>query len=266
MLKVADLFSGIGGFSLGLQNTGGFETVAFCEKEAFCQRVLYKHWPHVPIYPDIKLLTGKQLGEIDVLCGGYPCQPVSTAGKRQGTADDRYLWPEMYRLVVEARPRWVIAENVTGHISMGLDEVLSDLESAFYTTTVFVLPACAVDAPHRRDRVWIVAHTDSQSQSTSTKHGNKGCRELGSVANTDQQGSQGWNGKELRERAGKCPSRESHTRKQQFCWLPEPPVGRVVDGLPNRVDRLKALGNAVVPQITEALGRAILTVEKGTVK
>jgi DNA (cytosine-5)-methyltransferase 1 len=132
MLKVLDLFSGIGGFSLGLERTGGFETVAFCEIEDYPRRVLAKHWPNVPIYEDVKELTYERLetdglGGIDIIVGGYPCQPFSTAGKRRGAEDDRHLWPEVKRLMATVRPTWGVFENVAGHISMGLDEVLSDL-------------------------------------------------------------------------------------------------------------------------------------------
>jgi DNA (cytosine-5)-methyltransferase 1 len=157
-LKVLDLFSVIGGFSLGLERTGGFETVAFCEIDPFCQKVLKKHWPDVPIYNDVRTLNYD--GPVDVITGGYPCQPFSLAGKRQGESDDRHLWPAMFSLVKKHRPSWVIGENVAGHIGMGLDDVLSDLEGEAYAVRTFVIPACAVDAPHRRDRVWIVAHTD----------------------------------------------------------------------------------------------------------
>ena len=119
MLRVLDLFSGIGGFSLGLERTGGFETVAFCEIDPFCRQVLAKHWPDVPIHEDVRSLNGDAIGPVDVVCGGYPCQPFSLAGKRAGQEDDRHLWPEMYRIMDELRPAWFIGENVAGHVSMG---------------------------------------------------------------------------------------------------------------------------------------------------
>ena len=158
-MRVLDLFSGIGGFSLGLERAG-FETVAFCEIDPYCRKVLKKHWPEVPIFEDIRKLNGDEVDDIGLICGGYPCQPFSCAGKREGKNDDRHLWPEMYRIIKAIRPRWVIAENVAGHISMGLDTVLSDLEAEGYTCWTFVIPACAVDAKHRRDRVWIVANAN----------------------------------------------------------------------------------------------------------
>jgi site-specific DNA-cytosine methylase len=137
----------------------GMQTVAFCEIDPYCRKLLAKHWPEVPIHLDITKLDGSQYaGAIDVICGGYPCQGFSTAGKRRGEEDERYLWPEMRRIIQQARPRWVICENVRGHISLGFDAVAAQLEDDGFTVWPFVIPACAVGAPHRRDRVWIVAH------------------------------------------------------------------------------------------------------------
>jgi len=179
-MKTLDLFSGIGGFSLGLESTGAFRTVAFCEIEPFCQRVLRYHWPEVPIFGDIHELTKQKLeevgiesGTIDMVCGGFPCQPFSCAGKRRGKEDDRYLWPEMLRVVKEIRPRWVFGENVANIVSMALDNVLSDLESEGYETAAFVVPACAVGAPHRRDRVWILAYSDGRQYAPCGSQPNK---------------------------------------------------------------------------------------------
>ncbi|WP_440972299.1 DNA cytosine methyltransferase [Marinococcus luteus] len=147
----------------------GIETAAFCEQDPFCQQVLKKNWPGVPIFEDVTMLSRQLLEErgvdvetIEFITGGFPCQPYSIAGKRSGTADDRDLWPEMSRLIREIKPRWVIGENVAHFANMELDRTLSDLESAGYSGQSFVLPACAVNAPHRRDRVFIVAHADSE--------------------------------------------------------------------------------------------------------
>ena len=164
-LRVLDLFSGIGGFSLGLERTGGFETVALCEIEKYPQSILRKQWPDVPIYEDVRNVSAESLRAdgitgIDVICGGWPCQPFSVAGKRDGTADDRHLWPEVHRLVAELKPRWVFGENVAGFVDMALDETISDLEAEGYEARATVIPACAVNAAHRRDRVWIVAHSN----------------------------------------------------------------------------------------------------------
>lgn len=274
-LRVLDLFSGIGGFSLGLERTGGFETVAFCEYEPFPRAVLAKHWPDVPCFPDVRTLKGTDIdGTVDVICGGYPCQPFSTAGQRRGKEDDRHLWPEFNRLVAELRPTWVIGENVAGHISMGLDDVLSDLEGQGYACRSFVIPACAVDAPHRRDRVWTVAYSKklrSNVVKSQTIHGGtiqpvwkprrSCCADI--VADTNNQGLQGRtqtrNIGSKRSRRNEQPERRSDLPRA--AWLPEPNVGRVANGVPRRMDRLKALGNAVVPQIPEMIGRAILVAE-----
>lgn len=145
-MKVIDLFSGIGGFALAA-HWMGWETVAFCERDPFCQRILAKHWPTVPIHPDITTLDYGALPSADLVCGGYPCQPFSTAGKRKGADDDRALWPAMLAVITAVRPTWVVAENVAGHISMGLDDVLASLEDSGYTTWPVVIPACAVGAP-----------------------------------------------------------------------------------------------------------------------
>ena len=294
-LRVLDLFSGIGGFSLGLERTGGFETAAFCEYEAFPRAVLAKHWPNVPCFPDVRELKGSDIdGPIDLICGGYPCQPFSAAGKRKGTADDRHLWPEFNRLVDELRPTWVIGENVAGHLSMGLDDVLSDLERQGYAARTFVIPACAVDAPHRRDRVWTIAQSQAgafqnascdgweqspdgepikadrewaskrqQKRSVGGAYSQQAAQATANANNTRPQGrlsdkkphSEGW-----QEPSDGRPAQRSYWRDwgRACVWKPEPDVGRVANGVPRRVDRLKALGNAVVPQVVEMIGYAIL--------
>lgn len=290
-MKFLDLFSGIGGFSLGLE-AAGMETAAFCEYDDKARKVLKKNWPGVPIFEDVRtlnkeLLDGEGIKDIRLICGGYPCQPFSLAGKRGGAADDRHLWPEMFRLVQELRPDWVIGENVAGHITMGIDQVLTDLENEGYTARPFIIPACAVDAPHRRDRVWIVAHAHSHSESDGPVNeqrmvANPECRSrwdseslvgrenhkakrpqdtnsfAGSgqdVANTNGAQCQG-NSVSIRTRAeysDSCsPSR----------WKPEPSVGRVAHGIPNRTHRLKQLGNAVVPQVVQKIGEAIMLIEE----
>ena len=244
MLKVLDLFSGIGGFALGLQQTGGFETIAFCEIEEYAQRVLRKHWPEVPIHNDIKELDGEQYrGSVDVICGGWPCQPFSTAGDRRGESDDRHLWPEFNRLISQVEPRWVIGENVVGHITMGLDQVLSDLEGQGYSIETFVIPACALNAPHRRDRVWVIANACGERL--------QGCAESGEserACSTEQPRSQ-----TSRGNIEALPNRSP--------WESESGILRVVDGVSSRVDRLKGLGNAVCPPIVSVIGQAILKAE-----
>ena len=168
MLKLLDLFSGIGGFSLGLESTGGFETIAFVEKDDFCQKVLKKHWPNITIEGDIRNVKGDKY-EADVVTGGFPCQPFSVAGKRKGTDDDRYLWDETIRVVRECKPRWFIGENVEGIININngvvLRQVQTDLEKEGFEVQCIVIPAAGVGAWHQRKRVWILAHNISNSNS-----------------------------------------------------------------------------------------------------
>lgn len=168
-MRHLDLFSGIGGFAIAAQRVG-WQTVAFCDCEEFSQRVLATHWPNVPCHPDIRKLEGKTLGPVDIVTGGYPCQPFSMAGKRRGQEDDRDLWPEMFRLVLETGARWVVAENVAGHISMGLERTLSNLAGAGYEAVPLVIPACAVGARHRRDRVWIIGHRGGVRRTHLCRH------------------------------------------------------------------------------------------------
>lgn len=278
-MRVLDLFSGIGGFSLGLERAG-METVAFCEYDKKAQLVLKKHWPEIPIYDDIRQLTGKQIakdiGTIDLICGGFPCQPFSVAGKQRGEEDDRHLWPEMFRLIQEIRPRWVIGENVAGLINMGLDQVLSDLESANYSCQTFVIPACALDAPHRRDRVWIVGnakemHVNGGGDKRETSRPQiPELRNTGStnnVAHSKRQrpprsGEHKRSGDSTQDINRKTSGADNGSERGKGCWLPEPELGRVAHGIPNRVDRLKQLGNAVVPQIVEVIGRTIMEIDK----
>ena len=198
-MKVLDLFSGIGGMSLGLERAG-MQTIQFCEIEPFCREVLKRHWPGVPIHDDIRSLRGDDYRGVDIIAGGFPCQDASVAGKGAGLAGERTgLWREFARLVAECRPRWVLAENVPGLRTRGADRVLSDLETLGYTARPLVVGAWAVGAPHRRDRVWIVADRDSgairnesgrcsgQSGAGETDH-----RELGAaMANRDGRGFDG---------------------------------------------------------------------------
>ena len=182
MIKILDICSGIGGFSLGLEATGGFDTVAFCEFDDFCCKVLNKHWPNVPIYKDLKEIGNEPeriIQEFDLICGGIPCQPFSLAGKQKGKEDDRHLWPYMYEIVKSKKPTWVIVENVGGFVNVALDDVCLDLETQGYATQSFIIPACSVEAPHKRDRIWILgklmADTESNGEdgvlrTTESKH------------------------------------------------------------------------------------------------
>ena len=268
-LRVLDLFSGIGGFSLGLERTGGFETVAFCEIEPFPRRVLAKHWPGVPIYEDVRELTADTLARdgigVDVICGGFPCQDISLAGRRQGLDGERSgLWFEYARIIGELRPEFVIVENTPGLLSLGMGDVLGDLAALGYDAEWHCIPACYVGADHIRDRVWIIANHDARHGGdefrTVEPQGKVGKASADALRpglqrrrNTRENGDDAgailpWIG--LTRDAAPLISGEHRLHK--------PVLGRGIHGLPNRVDRIAALGNAVVPQIPELIGRAIL--------
>jgi DNA (cytosine-5)-methyltransferase 1 len=372
-MKIIDLFSGIGGFSLGLEATGGFETVQFVENEPWCQKILAKNFPGVPIAGDIREYDGQKA---DIVVGGFPCQPFSVAGKRKGTRDDRHLWPEMLRVIKACKPRWVIGENVRNLTSiqdgMVFEQVCTDLENENYEVQPFVIPASAVNAPHQRYRVWIVAHSDSirnqsnlretsrkgqnektsntesssrsnggsalsgssrdekqstnvansksnqevselrttesehdkrnsRMESTSSSNGQSVRESSKDVANSEssksrkqtkwekgkdsQRGSNDSRGFErerpkdvadskISERDALQTNREygettpqevfrdrSGIQRQTSWWSSEPRVGRVAYGVSDKVDRLKGLGNAIVPQIAYQIGLAILQAE-----
>ena len=271
------------------------QTAAFCEYDQHARKVLKKHWPDVPIFHDIRDLNAEVLydngiQDIGLICGGYPCQPFSLAGERRGAKDDRHLWPEMFRLVKELRPTWIIGENVVGHITMGLDQVLIDLEGEGYATRPFVIPACAVDAQHRRDRVWVIAHSDRDSESKLSINESQRRRKL--VENSSsgsRQHSEGitrrkdrkakWSqnpnpitgsgqdvayadSSQCQGNSGPLGTQSKHSDfGSPSRWQPEPSVGRVADGVPNRSHRLRQLGNAVVPQVVEAIGQMIMSVD-----
>jgi DNA (cytosine-5)-methyltransferase 1 len=326
-----DLFSGIGGFALAASWVWpDHRVVSFCERDTFCQKVLGKHWPGAPIVSDIHDFNGKDYaGTVDLLTGGFPCQPYSVAGKQGGNEDDRALWPQMLRVIREARPRWIVGENVTGLIHLALDGVLSDLEDHGYTCRAVVVPACAVDAPHRRDRVWIVANCDGRGQQERPQfdgesdraderacrghadgHGNEaladaergGRREplradtaQGALSTTKRaQGALGTGSggadaladagsQRRREITGGASGNESAhergtaqydhiadgtieghwrtTRAIEGRRLPESGVCLLAHGVPGRVARLKALGNAIVPQVAAEIFRAIRTAD-----
>ncbi len=233
-LRVLDLFSGIGGFSLGLERTGGFETVAFCEIDPFCRRVLAKHWPNVRQFEDVTKLRGEDVGPVDVICGGFPCQDISLAGKGEGLSGARSgLWRHYARLIGELRPDYVLVENVAALLSRGLGDVLRDLAAIGYDAEWDCIPASSVGALHHRDRIWITAYPDTNS---------------------------------VRPQRLRPPETRAWC-KQQFARLVQDqvqlsvPAGRLrslSDGVPDRMGQLKAYGNAVVPQIPELIGRAIL--------
>ena len=343
MLRMLDLFSGIGGFSYaGEKLVGGYETVAFCEYDKHAQKVLRKHWPDTEIIDDVRELANdaeRFRGSVDIICGGYPCQPFSLAGVRRGDKDDRHLWPEMLRIIQAVRPTWVIGENVAGHITLGLDTVLSDLEAAGYASRCYVIPAVAADARHRRDRCWIIAHADREGEPVgavdeerleraimgNTQHDGSSAsgnisklqREFDRRAEKPQQsegsgdraGAMGHSKDIGRHRGAASIGREGQAHQQEQSrseirselsgssagmadtdsarlqrqpepkgsggegrqqignkgvpwgggqlWEPEPTVGRVANGVPGRVHRLKQLGNSIVPQVAARILYAI---------
>ena len=158
-LKVLDLFSGIGGFSLALESTGHFQTIGFVENDEYCQAVLQHHFPEVPILGDIKNVTKETVPtRPDVICGGFPCQPFSVAGDQRAKDDPRHLWPEMLRIIKEQKPTWIVGENVSGLVKLGLDEILDEMEDQGYSTRTFNIPAFSVGAPHQLQRLWIIGH------------------------------------------------------------------------------------------------------------
>ena len=269
-MKVGSLFSGIGGLDLGLERAG-MDVIWQSEIDPYACKVLDKHWPTVPNLGNIKEIDWSQVERPDVICGGYPCQPFSTAGKRQGEGDARHLWPWVRECIAELRPRYAVLENVRGHLSLGFGTVLGDLASIGYDTEWQVIPAAAVGAPHRRDRVFIVAYTDQQCRD-GREHGNSESK-IGQRATIQESISRGDCTEELAnaDNNGRRKSVATAQEKQKWrteaavsqrsWWAIEPDVGRVADGIPNRVDRLRCLGNAVVPQVAEYVGRLIMAAQ-----
>ncbi|MBU8788005.1 DNA (cytosine-5-)-methyltransferase [Bacillus sp. FSL K6-0138] len=294
-MKSIELFAGIGGIALAAE-WAGIETVAFCEREPFCQKVLQKNFPGVPIFDDVCTLNRQLLeekgviepgGTVDIISGGFPCQPYSIAGKRKGKEDDRDLWPEMFRIIKELKPTWVVGENVANFANMELDRTLFDLESAGYKGQSFIIPACAVDAKHRRDRTFVVAYSDSvrrleyerqpeavqqsKQQELQRKESHESimskpahcCHKT--MADAENQGDvrRHW----IISNDDRSSGKRSHYRRGTETddgrqrWTPEPNVGRVAHGIPNRVDRIKGLGNAVVPQQIYPIFKAIMEQE-----
>lgn len=303
-----DLFSGIGGFAYAVDQVWPGATHTFCEIDPFCQKVIRKHWPESKIYGDIRTITDTEsqrdrrgLGEVgqtqvesksenergttnhqnqayDLLTGGFPCQPFSQAGKRRGTDDDRYLWPEMLRVIQLTKPTWVIGENVGGFVTwnegMVLEQVCLDLESEGYEVQPFIIPAVAVNAPHRRDRVWIVANCQS-SKLTSNRPKQGGKQSRFTDKDRDAQNTISQRSGRGLESSGQVLERQSPKVKNagpsweenwvevaaEFC--------SVDDGLPveldgfkltkagHRVQQLKAYGNAIVPQVAVEIMKAI---------
>jgi len=335
-LKVLDLFSGIGGFSLGLHSTGIFDTVKFVEFDKFCQKVLQKNFKNIPIEGDIRNVKGQEF-EADVITGGFPCQPFSVAGKQKGTDDNRYLWPEMFRLIKEIKPEFVIGENVQGLINlqdgMVLRQVQDQLEGEGFEVQCFLIPASGLGAWHQRNRVWIIGHSKhngllasekrsrdkkinggaqkGQNQTIESKRTN-GSTNDGNVSNTSselQYGcssptrdsekefnrlecNEGWDWQKIRSKVERCSEQamanteteglqrrsistdleerqrssnntsETSTKERYTWWQTQSNLCGVPDGISKELDkdrsnRIKSLGNAIVPQCARILGLAI---------
>ena len=329
MLRHFDVCSGIGGFSLGFRWAALSEPVAFCEIDPYCQKVLAKNFPNIPIFNDVKELVNdrpestRTIPDHDILTSGYPCQPFSVAGQRRGEEDERNIWRFVFEIVKRKHPTWCVFENVYGHIAMGLDQVLHDMESEGYTTQTFVVPACSLNAPHKRDRLWIVGNSEHDgSLASKIRRGNQETsrgasqrqkqaeqssgtsrrKDNGTLADTESEGLQGLDkrsptisterdkisdigtkgSRDKNVANTKCMGRESRTsvreelareeshgkfnnrstdgsaqERARSWWDVEPNVGRVAYGIPSRVDRLRGLGNAIVPQIAMQIGLSI---------
>ena len=223
-LRHLDLFSGIGGFSLGLESAGLVDTVAFCDFDKYCKQVLKKHWEHVPIYNDVKELNYERLKTdgivseergIDIITGGYPCQPFSVAGRKKGEEDPRHVWPEMFRLVQELRPTWVIGENVGGHIKLGLDTVLENLESEGYTARTFSISASSIGANHQRERIWTIAHSNELGRNDRSNYW-QGRSVSNDEERNSKEGQSKWSG--WFDRLGEIGSVMENTRRSHWPW------------------------------------------------
>ena len=274
-LELLSLFAGIGGFELGLERSGGFRTVAQCEIDPYCNKVLAKHWPEAKRYGDIRELNAAALHRdgitVRAICGGFPCQDISNAGKQVGIEGERSgLWSEYARLIGELRPEVVFVENVSALLGRGLDRVLGDLAALGYDAWWDCIPASAVGAPHQRDRLWLVAYpSGAMAERANTR------THLSQVHSAERRFAVVANGADVSDAFGKRqpgqgqfvnashPAPDGGGQAANVVdasvgnqWKVEPDVGRVANGVSHRLDRLKGLGNAVVPQIPELLGRA----------
>lgn len=273
-MRHGSLFSGIGGFDLAAQWIG-WENIFQVEKDEWCQKVLAKNFPETKRYGDIKKFNGtKYRGAIDILTGGFPCQPYSNVGKRKGKEDTRHLWPEYLRVIREIQPRFVVGENVRGLINWAgglvFNEIQTQLEVEGYEVTSVILPACSKDASHRRERIWIVAYNNSHGFGIRRGSETEGCERqafdtIDSQATTDNLciGIQ----RELQETVSRPERIERQQIKQQLTDsfqrsdTFEPKLCRTLHGIPFGVDRIKGLGNAIIPQVAFEIFKAIEAVK-----
>ena len=263
-MKVGSLFAGIGGFDLGLERAG-FEIAWQVEIDPYCQRVLAKHWPNVQRYGDIRAIDWATVPRVDLLCGGFPCQDLSFAGKRAGIDGERSgLWSEYVRAIRALRPRYILVENVPGLLTnQYMGRVLGDLAQSGYDAEWDCLPASAFGSPQRRDRVWLVAHAKSAGawcnySRLRKRAGGISGRQAAALADANSAGLEERN--RINDTARTCTAID-----RCDWWAVEPELGRVAHGVPHRVDRLKGLGNAIVPQIAEMIGAWILLREEVSV-
>lgn len=269
-MKVLSLFSGGGLGDYGLE-LAGMEIVGQVEIDSYCQKILKLRWPTVPKWGDIRNVKGeeiiKQCGAIELISGGFPCQPFSVAGKQKGKNDERNMWPEMFRLIREIKPTFVLAENVPGIVKPYLDTVINDLESINYAWLPLLIPACAIGAPHKRERLWIIAYSESvrtqrgifKQDKNAESRSNGNSQSLANTSRTRLPGRES-------EYNTRNNNKNQQERKKTWCeiggysrfWSIESSVGRVANGITNRVDRLKLLGNGQVVQVVQYIGEQIM--------
>lgn len=250
VLTVGSLFTGIGGLDLGLERAG-MQVIWQCETDPYCRAVLKRHWPDVPCYPDVReLRRSGSILPVNLICGGSPCQPVSSAGKGLAQEDQRWLWPEFARIVGEFRPQFVLLENVSMLRTRGLRDVITDLAEMGYDAEWELVSAAACGAPHLRERYFVLGYANDEGESDVSVN-DEASRMSGLVADTNRSGCDGWP-RHFTEENWRTQSPDGDW------WASEPRVDRVANGIPNRMDRIRTLGNAVVPQVAEAVGRMIL--------
>jgi len=267
-LNVLDLFSGIGGFSLGLESTGFFKTISFVEKDKFCQKVLRKNFPNVPIEDDVRNVKGEKYKETEIITSGFPCQPFSVAGKRRGTDDDRFLWDETIRIVSETKCKWFIGENVEGIINIQdgvvFRQIHDDLESEGFETQSLIIPASSKGAFHQRKRVWIIGCNVSNTQRNKHQHSTiKQSRENKIWRFHTAEKKQATH--DIRSKTSRC---NGISGKTESWWEAQSDICRNVNGVSyeldkDRANRIKSLGNSIVPQIAREIGLGIMEAEIG---